>query len=114
VHPQREPRQFSRITRRPDPNDNNAKRLDIHPWASILLNGAHEIFYGIEGCLKADSILSAILREQRMATVFSVPSVTLWDPEEMPEFAQRELIGKRVIIVPDAARKPVERQMLGW
>jgi hypothetical protein len=88
--------------RRPDPDDNNAKRLDIHPWASLLLNGAQEIFYGIEGCLKADAVLSAILQEQRMASVFSVPSVTLWDPEEMPDFAQDELIGKRVVIVPDA------------
>jgi len=88
--------------RRPNPDENLARRLDLHPWAEALLDDATEVFFGIEGCLKADSILSAILRDGRKASVFSVPSVTLWDAEELPEFARLKLQGKRVVIVPDA------------
>jgi len=88
--------------RRPNPDDNLAKRLDVHPWAAARLEDAEEVFFGLEGCMKADAILSAILREDRKASVVSVPSVTLWDPAELEEFARQHLLGKRLVICPDA------------
>lgn len=87
---------------RPDPDENLARRLDVHPWGAPLFEDAKEVFFGIEGCLKADAILTAINRERRKAAVFSVPSVTLWDAEELPQFARERLQGKLVAVVPDA------------
>jgi hypothetical protein len=90
-------------TRRVKDSDNNyAKRLDIHPMALERLEAAETVFFGIEGCLKADAILSAIIREGWNASVFSVPSVSLWEADELKEFAQTYLQSKLVIIVPDA------------
>jgi hypothetical protein len=86
----------------PDADGNLAMRLDVHPWAQPLFAGAEEAFFSIEGCLKNDAILSAILKERRKASVFSVPSVTLWEAPELPEFVRRNLVGKRVIVVPDS------------
>ncbi len=75
-------------------------RLDMHPDAVALLHRAHanhgRVFFALEGCLKADAILSA--RE----AVFSVPSVTLWDAPELEAFAERWLKGTKVIVVPDS------------
>jgi hypothetical protein len=78
-----------------------ARRLDVHPMAAPLFADAKLVYFGIEGCLKADSILSAILREGRRESVFSVPSVSLWDAPEFDGFI-RYLRGKRVVVVPDA------------
>ena len=90
-------------TRRVKNHDNNlARRIDIHPLAWPLLRGAEVVYFGIEGCLKADSILSAILREGQKASVFSVPSVSLWHAKELEKFAGQYLRGKTVIIVPDS------------
>ena len=55
-----------------------ATRIDSNPLALDLLNGAERIYFGIEGCIKADAMLSAILESGERATVVSVPSVTLW------------------------------------
>jgi hypothetical protein len=49
----------------------------------------------IEGCIKADAVLSA------GEAVFSVPSVSLWDADELPAFCSQYLSGKLVYIVPD-------------
>ena len=54
------------------------------------------MFFGIEGCIKADAILSA------GEAVFSVPSVTLWSCRELRRFSRSYLAGRVVYIVPDA------------
>ena len=77
-------------------DDGLAKRLDVHPDAVPLFEIADWVFFVIEGCLKADAILS------QGEAVFSVPSVTLWDAKELQAFAARYLAGKMVVIVPDA------------
>jgi len=94
--------EHSHVRMVPDRGENLARRLDAHPWAAGLLTGAEEVFFGLEGCLKADAILTAILKSKRKASVVSVPSVTLWETREMPEFTGRVLRHKRVILVPDA------------
>src|SRR5215207_836024 len=71
-------------TRRVKNRKNNlARRVDIHPMALERLEAAEAVYFGIEGCLKADAILSAIIREGRNESVFSVPSVSLWEAEEL-------------------------------
>jgi hypothetical protein len=85
-----------------NPDEDHARRLDIHPWASERLEAARLVYFGIEGCLKADAILSAILKEVRPESVFSVPSVSLWEAPELPQFIERRLVGKVVIIVLDS------------
>jgi hypothetical protein len=86
-----------------DREQNHAKRLDVHPMAQERLKRAGVVFFPIEGCLKADALLSAVLREGWNASVISVPSVSLWlTPElEDPEFIET-LYGKVVVIIPDA------------
>jgi hypothetical protein len=79
-----------------DKSVNLAKRLDVHPDAVQLIEDAERVFFVIEGCLKADAILS------QGEAVFSVPSVTLWDAPELEDFARMYLLGKFVVIVPDA------------
>jgi hypothetical protein len=54
------------------------------------------VFFGIEGCMKADAILSA------GEAVFSVPAVGQWRAPELRAFAKRYLKDKLVVIVPDA------------
>jgi hypothetical protein len=72
------------------------RRIDVHPWAMRFLPRARRVFFVLEGTLKNDAVLSA------GEAVFSVPSVTLWDPRELGRFAQRYLQNKVVFIVPDA------------
>ena len=90
------------VSRVKDREKNHAERLDIHPWATERLEAARLVYFGIEGCLKADSILTAILKEDRPESVFSVPSVSLWGAPELPKFVEKRLNGKPVVIVPDA------------
>lgn len=82
---------------------NYAARIDVHPWAMDRLK-THPpvIFAGMEGCLKADSILSSILREDLPASVYSFPSVTLGKCPELPRFADEFLQDKTVVAVLDA------------
>jgi hypothetical protein len=75
---------------------NLARRLDVHPEAMKKIPTAEVVFFVIEGCLKADSILA------KGAAVFSVPSVSLWDCKELKRFAETYLKDKEVVIVPDA------------
>jgi hypothetical protein len=78
------------------PGADYAKRLDLHPLALPLFEAAERVFFVIEGCIKADAVLS------QGEAVFSVPSVTLWDAPELPKFIETYLQGKEVVIVPDA------------
>jgi hypothetical protein len=73
-----------------------ARRLDVNPLAVQKLLDDPVVFFALEGCIKADAILSA------GAAVFSVPSVTLWDVPELERFAYEYLLDKVVVIVPDA------------
>jgi hypothetical protein len=77
---------------------NYAARIDMHPMALEKFAGAEVVYFCIEGCIKADAILSA------GGAVLSVPSVTLWDTPELedPAFRERFLAGKTIVIVPDA------------
>lgn len=86
----------SRTYRVKDPTTNYAKRLDVHPHAIPLIRERQRVFFVIEGCLKADAILS------QGEAAFSVPSVTLWDAPELAAFATEYLLGKFIVIVPDA------------
>jgi hypothetical protein len=85
-----------------DHSNSLAKRLDIHPMALEKLESASLVYFALEGVLKADAILSAIIREGRNESVFDVPSVSLWHADELKEFARTHLKGKTVVIVPDA------------
>ena len=75
----------------------NAKRLDMHPGARPLLEQAKKdggvVFYALEGCLKADSLLT------KGQPVISVPSVSLWHPTELATFAERHLLGGVTVVV---------------
>jgi hypothetical protein len=78
-----------------------AKRLDVHPMAWKRWWKAERVYFVIEGVLKNDAVLSAIIREDRPESVFNVPSVSLWCADELPGFIEH-LRGREVVIVPDA------------
>ena len=85
------------VVRVPDPEaPPMARRLDVHPLAVDLLVRSSVVFFVIEGCIKADAVLAD------GGAVFSVPSVSLWDCVELGRFANEYLVGKTVVIVPDA------------
>lgn len=77
-------------------HSNLARRIDVHPTAAPLLARASAVFFVIEGCIKADAVLAD------GGAVFSVPSVSLWEAEELAPFVTDHLNGKVVVIVPDA------------
>jgi hypothetical protein len=74
----------------------DAKHLDVNPLAVHKIRRAERVFFGIEGSIKADAMLSA------GEAVFSVAAVGLWDAPELRLFAARYLRRKRIYIVPDA------------
>lgn len=84
-----------------DPRRNPGKRININPLALERLDAADFVFFGIEGTIKGCAMLTAIIEGDLPASVFDVPSIGQWNAEELPSFVPR-LIGKRVIIVPDA------------
>jgi hypothetical protein len=91
------------ITRSMKDEESIARRLDMHRMAAERLEaGVSLVYFCAEGCLKADAILSEILRYDLDASVVSVPSVTLWNCEELEDFIRMYLQGKRVVIVCDA------------
>jgi hypothetical protein len=53
------------------------KRIDVHPWVPRMLEKAKRVLFVMEGTLKNDSCVSA------GEAVISVPSVTLWNPQEV-------------------------------
>ena len=73
-----------------------ARRIDVHPLAEDLIRSADVVFFVIEGCIKADAVLAD------GGAVFSVPSVSLWDCDELQDFTEQFLLGKVVVVVPDA------------
>jgi hypothetical protein len=79
-----------------DKTMNLARRLDVHPWAMEKIRAAEVIFFVLEGCLKADSVLA------KGAAVFSVPSVSLWDCKELKDFTKTYLQDKGIVVVCDA------------
>jgi hypothetical protein len=81
-----------------DEHESLARRIDVHPLLSReKFENADRVFFALEGCIKSDAIFSA------GEVVFSVPSVTLWQAEELRDFLESySLIGKTVIIVPDS------------
>jgi hypothetical protein len=86
-----------------DPTNPIACRLDVHLDAMQKIIDEPVVFFALEGCIKADSILSAGY------AVFSVPSVSLWDCRELKAFSDRYLAtgpddrgGKIVVVVCDA------------
>jgi hypothetical protein len=94
-----------------------AKRLDLNPIMRDRLQETEPEWwlFGIEGCLKSDAMLTAVLRQGLNVGVFSVPSVSLWaatypterledleDGSELRDFTRRHLVGKEVWIIPDA------------
>jgi len=78
------------------------KRIDMHPWAADLLPDAQRFYFSIEGSFKGDAILTSILETGEAATVFSVPSVTMWRADELEAFAEKYMRDAEVIIVPDS------------
>lgn len=89
--------------RRMQDEESIARRLDMHPIAAERLEaGTSLVYLCAEGCIKADAILSEIIRRDLDASVVSVPSVTLWKCEELEDFIRMYLPGKRVVIVCDA------------
>lgn len=81
-------------------------RIDLHRRAARMLADADRVFLVLEGVLKNDAVLSA------GEAVFSVPSVTLWEPEELWHFAKRYLEGTMVFVVPDADW--IDNPMVDW
>lgn len=111
-HPTDPKRQWkiARTHRRDKPGQHVADRLDMHPWAWERLLDAERVYFAIEGTPKADAILSQIIATGAPASVFDVPSVTLWKAPELAEFAVSDYLlfappaprRKLVVIVPDA------------
>jgi hypothetical protein len=91
-----------------DPCKKPGARIDIHPLAWERFAKAEVIYFCIEGKIKADAILSEILRLEEVgqlqtpASVCSVPSVGQWEAYELTMFAMRDLARKIVVIVCDA------------
>lgn len=83
-------------------HENDAARIDVHPWSMPRFKDAEVVFAAMEGCLKADAILSAIRNYDLNAAVYSFPSVTLGNCPELSKFSRLYLEGKTVIAVLDA------------
>jgi len=85
--------------------ESESMRVDINPLGLEMLPEAERIYLGLEGCIKADAILSAVIREGERASAVSVPSVTLWPRHA--DFYDSDLrvlaeMGKDVVLVVDA------------
>jgi hypothetical protein len=82
----------------------------MHPIAVARLHDhdIQRVYWPFEGCLKGDAALVEILDTDEPSTVFTTPSVSLWDadspkvPQELQRFAEAKLRGKEVPIVPDS------------
>lgn len=81
---------------------NDAARIDVHPLSMPRFKDAEVVFAAMEGCLKADAILSKIRDFDLNAAVYSFPSVTLGNCPEIAKFSRLYLEDKTVIAVLDA------------
>ena len=84
-----------------DPWRSPGRRIDVHPFAAKLLPDAELVFFGIEGVIKTDAILTAIRCAGLSASVVGVPSVGQWDTPELAHLADI-CAGKTMVIVADA------------
>lgn len=88
------------------PKGPEASRLDIHIDPTNVKNfteGDGRVYWAMEGCIKADSVLTSIKKEKETgASVVSNPSVTLWRNPETEWAAKKHLQGRDVILIPDA------------
>lgn len=89
------------VTYEADPRASPGRRLDMLPLAWERLPAAEVVYFILEGKIKADSCLSAILDSNRSATALNVPSVGQWEAFELETFAEL-LRGKRVVVVVDS------------
>lgn len=80
------------------------KRLDVHPLGVPLLEltSTEAVFISMEGNLKADSILTYILKHDRPWAAADIPSVGQWRAEELDDFADEHLAGRQVFLVCDS------------
>jgi hypothetical protein len=79
-----------------------SKRLGVHPFSQGAFRSAPRVFMGIEGEIKNDAMVSALIAAEEAPAVFCVLSVTHWLAPELHLFAQENLLGKPVYIVCDA------------
>ena len=102
------------------PGKGVAARIDVHRLAPDF-SKVTRIYVSMEGCPKADAILTAILATGETSSVCSVPSVTLWNAGELPYFAgmlariSRTNESLQIVLVPDAdgyLNKRVRQQAL--
>lgn len=94
--------------------DNNAARVDLPPNKDNVenfLHGTGRVYIAMEGTLKTDSVLTALIASGALKKgdcVIGVPSVTLWQSPEMKWVADNFLKGKdgnpgrEVVLMPDA------------
>lgn len=68
-----------------------AKCLDAHPTAPACW-GARRVYVGLEGCPKADAMLTAIRATGEPSTVCSFAAVTHWDVQELEAWVTRFLM----------------------
>jgi hypothetical protein len=97
--------------------DSYAKRIDVHPMAIPLLEDAEVVLISMEGNLKADAMLTYILRHELPWSVVDIPSVGQWRCEELDDFATEHLTGRRTILVCDSDyldRYDVQRQAFAF
>jgi hypothetical protein len=77
-----------------------AKRLSSHPLGFGRIEDADIMWWVLENSLK-----EAVLVQDGMAT-FCSPSVSLWEAEELGDFAKANLVGKLVLVLCDNDYQP--------
>jgi hypothetical protein len=79
-----------------DDEEQIARRIDLPDYVWPAFIAAERVMFGMEGCIKADAMFAA------GEAVASVPSVTLWEADELDDVCERYLRDKIVCLVPDA------------
>lgn len=82
-----------------------AGRVNAHGEENVkrLVEGKGRVYLAMEGCMKEDSLLTAVAAEgDETSSVISVPSVTLWRNNDMLAIAREHLRGREVVLIPDA------------
>jgi hypothetical protein len=100
-----------------------AKRLDLNPIMRERIREREPEWwtFALEGCIKADALVTYVLDHDLPAGVVSVPSVGQWEAtypredekelepgDELTEFAYHNLVGRKCFIIPDADALPPE------
>lgn len=87
------------------PGKGSASRMEAHQDPTNIKNlteGKGKVYFVMEGQIKADSVLTAIKKEDPTAAVVSVPSVTAWNQEEVSWATKTFFKGRDVVLIPDA------------